>query len=834
MGERLPERVSTPSGAVFLSYASQDAEAASRICDALRAAGIEVWFDQSELRGGDAWDQSIRKQIKTCALFLAVISRHTHERAEGYFRLEWKLAVDRSHLIMANKAFLVPVVIDETADDEENVPDKFREVQWTRLAGGETPSAFVDRVRQLLSREASTTVRLPASAMSGGAPARVSWRSKSVLRAIVVTILAVAVLAIGAYAARRAHFAAVMTAVRVEAPPASALPAHTVAVLPFENLSAEPSDGFLATGIAESVLHRLAAVKSLSVIARTSSFTFHGRDVDARDIGRKLNARYLVEGSVQRAGDRLRVTAQLLDASSGSDLWSLRFERQMGDIFEVQDEISGKVADALAVSLQASPGNGVQRGTPKLDAYLAYMEGRSFLSTFKTADAKAGIERLRRATEIDPTFAVAYAEEAHGLRLLWWLSRPDEDVDAETEKQAASLVDKALALDPELGEAWVERANGRAGEAFDAVTDADFRKGLALAPNYAQGYELYGEWLDNIGHTDDGLAMIERARQLDPLAPRNHYMKGLSRLERDDVDGAVALFLEALRVNPTYHPALARLGQVEFARGNLAEAVKLYERAIALDPMTYWMRVEAAEAYRELGDTAAAQDVLSAIPPAARPIGAALWKTCLAINLGETQRAATELYALPHGKLNATILNGVDLACPSIVIRDDALERHDYGRGLRALEVCLTPDWDSVLSRRGTDAQANCAVQYASLLLASGERDRAAKLLDSMLKGLEHHKPYSEVAAVHAGALALLGNTDGALKALEAAFAAQKFGWWYELERSPDFKGLHSETRFRSLARQYQEFVARQSALLAEMRRSGEVPYRPPSTASAR
>ena len=88
MGERLPERVSTPSGAVFLSYASQDAEAASRICDALRAAGIEVWFDQSELRGGDAWDQSIRKQIKTCALFLAVISRHTHERAEGYFRLE--------------------------------------------------------------------------------------------------------------------------------------------------------------------------------------------------------------------------------------------------------------------------------------------------------------------------------------------------------------------------------------------------------------------------------------------------------------------------------------------------------------------------------------------------------------------------------------------------------------------------------------------------------------------------------------------------------------------------------------------------------------------------
>ncbi len=96
-----------PSRAVFLSYASQDAEVAQKICEALRAAGVEVWFDKSELRGGDAWDQSIRRQIKNCALFIPVVSRHTHERAEGYFRLEWKLAVDRSHLITATKAFLL-------------------------------------------------------------------------------------------------------------------------------------------------------------------------------------------------------------------------------------------------------------------------------------------------------------------------------------------------------------------------------------------------------------------------------------------------------------------------------------------------------------------------------------------------------------------------------------------------------------------------------------------------------------------------------------------------------------------------------------------------------
>jgi hypothetical protein len=108
--------IGAPAGAIFLSYASQDSAAAKRICEALRAAGVEVWFDQSELRGGDAWDQSIRKQIKTCALFVPVISANTQVRLEGYFRLEWKLAEDRSHLIAKGKAFIVPVTVDGTGD----------------------------------------------------------------------------------------------------------------------------------------------------------------------------------------------------------------------------------------------------------------------------------------------------------------------------------------------------------------------------------------------------------------------------------------------------------------------------------------------------------------------------------------------------------------------------------------------------------------------------------------------------------------------------------------------------------------------------------------------
>ncbi|HWS67148.1 MAG TPA: TIR domain-containing protein [Steroidobacteraceae bacterium] len=269
-----------PSHAVFLSYASEDQAAAQRICDALRASGIEVWFDQSALRGGDAWDQAIRKQVKTCVLFIPVISRHTHDRDEGYFRLEWKLAVDRSHLMTSNKAFLLPVVIDETREDEENVPDRFKDIHWTRLPAGETPAAFVERVRRLVPPEPSrpTTVS-PAAPVALVAPPvaeRLTARppSKRVLKALA------ALAVIGALA----YFAIDKFWVRKQPPPtpasvpASAGPArfspppHSIAVLPFLNMSGDKEQEYFSDGLTEEILNSLARINELQVSARTSSF----------------------------------------------------------------------------------------------------------------------------------------------------------------------------------------------------------------------------------------------------------------------------------------------------------------------------------------------------------------------------------------------------------------------------------------------------------------------------------------------------------------------------------------------------------------------------------
>jgi hypothetical protein len=156
--------VTEPPKAVFLSYASQDSDAARRICEALRAGGIEVWFDQSELRGGDAWDQKIRRQIRECALFVPIISANTQSRLEGYFRREWRLAVDRMYDMAAEKAFLLPVVIDDTNDRIASVPEEFRAVQWTRLPGGVTPATLAERVARLLSTD-QTAPAVPVQAV---------------------------------------------------------------------------------------------------------------------------------------------------------------------------------------------------------------------------------------------------------------------------------------------------------------------------------------------------------------------------------------------------------------------------------------------------------------------------------------------------------------------------------------------------------------------------------------------------------------------------------------------------------------------------------------------
>ncbi len=285
---------------------------------------------------------------------------------------------------------------------------------------------------------------------------------------------------------------------------------------------------------------------------------FIGQQIDAREIGRRLDARYLVEGTLQRVDDRLRITAQLVDAQTGLQLRSLRFDRRIGDIFELQDDIpAAQLAATLQVQLLGADMHRVDRSrNTSLDAYLSYLDAQERLNRWTVADAEQGIIDLEHAIKIDPTFALAYAELARARHLHDWL-RTGENAGR---TDVLPLLDKALALDPHLGEAYAMRGFLQAD--FKAA-DADFRKAIELAPNYGPGYQMYAETLwEEPGHTQDAKAMIEQAIAIDPIAPRNYYIE--ARILGED-EGALGTSRGVLRESTCSWPGVPA-GNCSFGR----------------------------------------------------------------------------------------------------------------------------------------------------------------------------------------------------------------------------------------------------------------------------
>ncbi|SDR83250.1 TIR domain-containing protein [Opitutus sp. GAS368] len=912
--------MSEPGKAVFLSYASQDSEAAKRIADALRAAGVEVWFDQSELVGGDAWDAKIRKQIKECALLIPIISANTQQRTEGYFRLEWRLADQRTHLMATGRAFLLPVVIDDTRDAEAHVPDSFTEVQWTRLPGGETPPAFTARVRKLLSgaeiepgrprpghetrgevaappgsrgpsrwwwvlpifgvtmalllvmkegrkepppvvapsasstqaeteqlrrqivpdrwqqedfqamaprldriirddpdnadawalrslieslqvtrnfdagtkpleagkNDADRALRLapqsplaslamgmhlvamisrggdaqacrpwldravgalPASPLTrycGGVSRWLSYdfaeseremhawieaephagfpnwilaqlnmvarrpdqaeqfateaarddgitgirarytlfessyylradlaRSREILQGIPAggstvhrvvharwlvamaghrwddalqelarlpenflfdrafhgpkallagmaharagradaanaqfreaerllrehlaadpdneelhAVLAVALACLGQADAARSELAlveplvsgraanvyrgslviqiaqvrcllgdysAMATWVRklfaeksafpftpasfaldprfsggLDAPGIRALlqefaalaPAQassdgkSVAVLAFANLSDDKANEYFSDGISEELLNVLAKIPGLKVSARTSAFYFKGKEVPVPEIARQLGVAYVVEGSVRRQGDKVRITAQLIKAADGFHVWSDTFTRDLKDIFAVQDEIAGLIAKNLSLKM----GMVAARPTVDLEAYQEYLTGKALFAKASNNDLRAAVGHFEKAVAIEPGFTAAWVQLASAhTRLGRWGGTPTLQAWA----AARAAIDKARALEPESPEVllalgWILRT----AEWDWRGAEQAFRRTLQLQPNQPDALAGAAVLLFNIGKTEEAYRLAQQAVELDPL-----------------------------------------------------------------------------------------------------------------------------------------------------------------------------------------------------------------------------------------------------------------------------------------------------------------------------
>jgi len=515
--------------AIFLSYASQDTDAARRIGDALRQAGLEVWFDQSELRGGDAWDEMIRRQIAECALFVPIISAATAARLEGYFRLEWTLADQRTQRMARTKTFIVPVCVDSTPESGSEVPESFIRVQWSRLPGGATPPAFVERVRSVLSantgRSASAAAVVspmpPASPSPTGSVTRPIFRgNRPLLIGAVVVVLALAVLAwvrLRPSTVRSAPALAISPANM--SPPAArglfTIPEKSIAVLPFVDMSEKKDQEYFSDGLSEELLDLLAQVPDLRVAARTSSFFFKDKAEDVAAIGQKLRVAHVLEGSVRKAGGTIRVTAQLIRADNGYHIWSKTYDRDLKDIFKVQDEISAAVVDALKIQLLSSRPLTSRHQTDNTEAYSQYLLGNQLRLRDTVESNQQARTAYQKAIALDPNYSAAYS----GLADAEWRIADMSTNNPDNYVRASAAAEKAIALAPDAPEGYWARGRLRNIYYYDwNGAQADYEKALALDPSFGPAGVDHAELLATLGKVPEAIEALREIISRDPLS----------------------------------------------------------------------------------------------------------------------------------------------------------------------------------------------------------------------------------------------------------------------------------------------------------------------------
>ncbi|HLB37803.1 MAG TPA: hypothetical protein VJL31_14620, partial [Gemmatimonadales bacterium] len=348
-------------------------------------------------------------------------------------------------------------------------------------------------------------------------------------------------------------------------------PPPSVAVLPFVNLSDDASNDYFSEGLTEEIIDRLARVRGLRVVARSSSFRFKGTAQDLREVGRALGATAVVEGSVRRAGDRLRVTAQLVNAADGFQLWSQSYQRKASDVFAIQDDVARAIANALRVELRVGFEPRPEPPTGNLDAYNLYLEGRYHLNHEALAGLELAADRFQRATEADPRYAAAHAALAETYAILaYYKLRPAPEAWA----RAKAAADRALAIDSTVAVAHAVRGLAIAHNEWKwDQAEPFFRRALELDPRSCDVRLAYvwGLLLPR-GRTAEAAAQVDQAIALDPNSSLAHQVRSFVLLVEGRLEEAIPSYHRAAELNPSHADiqwdlgmALAYAGQKEAA-----------------------------------------------------------------------------------------------------------------------------------------------------------------------------------------------------------------------------------------------------------------------------
>ncbi len=414
----------------------------------------------------------------------------------------------------------------------------------------------------------------------------------------------------------------------------------SVAVLAFENMSPDPENEFFADGISEEILNVLAGIEDLRVIARTSAFSFKGSGATIAEIAGQLDVAYVLEGSVRRAGNRVRVTAQLIETGSESHLWSDTYDRDLDDIFAVQDEIARAITREL--QLQLTPAQEdllVAQPTDNLEAYNKYLQGRQLWHSRGPQNLQAAAILLQDAVELDPGFAEAWAALADT-----WLLIPEYSPtrSLETIPPARDAVNRALELKPGMPQALTTRAYIRFMYDFDWDNAArDFERAIELDPDYPTAQQWYGEYLAVRNRdTDAALAQFRKAAQMDPLAPVMWNVSGWVAAQAGRLEESNRYYERALEIEPGFLAAYANLTLNYIQLGEYEHAREMWVRAAALGEFDTEDGFNLIEA---MHNPTARQAYIEGLPTNPNWRSGAVDRAFVYMLLGEEERALADL-----------------------------------------------------------------------------------------------------------------------------------------------------------------------------------------------
>jgi TolB-like protein len=571
----------------------------------------------------------------------------------------------------------------------------------------------------------------------------------------------------------------------------------SIAVLPFVNMSNDPEQDYLSDGLAEELLNLLARIKGLKVAARTSSFAFRDEEQDIRSIGNALNVSTLLEGSVRKSGDRIRVTAQLIDAADGYHLWSDTFDRELTDIFRIQDEISAAIVTALRAHLDPDASTAASSPT-SVAAYDLYLQGRHLARELKEGNTRKALDLFRQATDIDPDFAPAWAARAAAVLDLRETQYWGEIPAAEAFALAQSNIDKALALDPLLAEAHVSRSmlywhRYRFEEALASADEA-----VAINPNLARGHLARADNLKTLGRIQEAEQALATAADLDPLDQT--ILGSMLSIGWEYGDES---YLKALQQRLKHQAG----GPGSADHGELLERVEL-----SLYAMTEPGPAKVYQRYKESGrdPSRLAYLALKEVDDEelATSRNPALVRMDIALDMDQLARAQ-ELYdSMPPEMQNVPVV----LEDLSIL----QMRRGECAAGLATLDRAhggRVPIYGQVPPFH-VRSNSNLALNRVHCLKRLGRDDEAAPIMEGLRRyvGTLRSNAKSGYESIDAKLRLLEGDKNGVLDALEKRLEAQELSW--RVFADPVLRSLSDEPRFVAMRERLDAFIDAERAKL--------------------